>query len=276
MTASTYGTARGIDRCRGVRNISAPCHRVESSGSRRRRHPRTARPGGKSSCTYGCCWQSVSHLSTRNRGRPDVPAFQRLATRQTAVDFVKATRLVRNDLLAANACLVHKKGTLGTRDRIGVAVVLDLWVATQPGPSAVVSALWRACPAGLRRLEDGPPARTADFIKYCFGAGVAWSLVAQLLAGVLPTLQSPAAYAKADVFRLKVLVRDGVQILLPLRRLSLCGPLLTRTADATTFVPSAVQLCPADTAAFSAFDLSQVAGGLCRCPAAAARDADSL
>ena len=218
-----------------------------------------------------------SQLEIPFRGEAvDLPALQRLTAGQSAMDVLEPTSLILDVLFPTDAHLVNQERTLGTRDRIWMAVVLDARMPAEPWPGAVEPALRWTRAARLGRLKDGAPTGAANLIKDGFRAGVADTPMAQLLAVVLTAPQLPTTDAEADVFGFKVVIGRSGDVLSPLRCLSFCRPLLSGAADAPALVSTAVQLCPADSTAFGSLALRVMADGLCRCPAAPTRDIDLL
>lgn len=188
-------------------------------------------------------------------------ALELLTTRQTAASPLEPARPVLHPLLAADARLLYQERTLGTVDIVRMAVVLHRGVSAGRCSSAVEAALRGPGSARLRGLQDSPAAGTADLLEDGFEAAWAGPSMANLRTLVSSTLQCPAAYAEADVFRLN-LIRSLLLSMLPPSSLSLHCLLLPCTAALSTLVATAVELGLADLETHRSRDLSLMAEGL--------------
>jgi hypothetical protein len=171
--------------------------------------------------------------------------FELLAACISASNFSKPTRLILQRMLPANTAFLNQEWTLRTRLLIFVTLMLDLRMTTSTCTGAIERAWWRAGSTWLRGLKDCPTTGAADFLKYCFQTASAWSFVAEIGACVVAAFQWTATCSETDMFGFEVLLgrswARGNGTVLPFRRLSFTGFLLSRATAIPTFVSATVE-----------------------------------
>lgn len=172
----------------------------------------------------------------------NLPALQLLPARFAAACLLQMARLTLQLLLSANAPLLNKEWAFGAASVVGVAVMVNRWMAALWSATTVESTLWGSGAARLRRLEHSSAAIAADFVENSFRTGCAWAAMANLLAVVASALQLPSTRTDTDVlcFHCSVFSRHSV---LASSCLSLGSFLFTRAAVLAALVPSTAHVC---------------------------------
>ena len=167
---------------------------------------------------------AVFHASVRT-------TFQQFPTDESAPRINMPAGLILQGLFPAETFLLCEVRTLWTRLCISMAVVLRLRMTTRFWPLARAMASRRFRPTRLRWIQNCSPTIARNLFKDSLSAGIARALVTQLRTSMLSAFEQPSADARANVFRLYIVIaRHGnVHRLelslrgLPLKRLASTG-----------------------------------------------------
>lgn len=138
-------------------------------------------------------------------------ALQGTTTDLAAANFAEPTRLVLDNILAAQAGLGRQVRALWAVFLVTVTIVADLRVTAALWPLTRESAWRRPSTTRERRLQHSPAAIAADLVEDRISTSTARTFVTKLLAAVLwvAAFQLATARARANVLCLKVVSRSS-------------------------------------------------------------------